>query len=54
MPHVNKDVQNVVGANNQPTRLARQFDATVGAITANEPVSDELTEDLGLTDVLTR
>ncbi len=54
VPHVNKDVQNVVGANNQPTRLARQFDATVGAITANEPVSDELTEDLGLTDFLTR
>lgn len=54
MPHVNKDVQNVVGTNNRQTRLTRQFDATVGAITAKEPVSDELTEDLGLTDVLTR
>ncbi|MFD2425305.1 hypothetical protein ACFSUI_15855 [Ralstonia solanacearum] len=51
---MNKDVQNVVRTNNQQTRLARQFDATVGAITANEPVSDELTEDLGLTDFLTR
>lgn len=35
-------------------RPARRFDATVGAITAKEPVADELTEDRKLTDFLTR
>ncbi|GAB6852435.1 DUF746 domain-containing protein [Paraburkholderia kururiensis] len=33
---------------------ARRFDATVGAITAREPVDDEQTEDVALTDYLTR
>lgn len=35
-------------------RPARRFDATVGAITAKEPVDDEQTEDRKLTDFLTR
>lgn len=34
--------------------VARRFDATVGAITAREPVDDEQTEDVALTDYLTR
>ncbi|WP_080436263.1 DUF746 domain-containing protein [Burkholderia ubonensis] len=36
------------------TRAVRHFDATVGAITAKEPVDDAQTEDVDLTDYLMR
>ncbi|WP_423758934.1 DUF746 domain-containing protein [Burkholderia sp. NLJ2] len=39
---------------NHETTPTRRFDATVGAITAKEPVDDALTEDVDLTDYLMR
>ncbi|NKA93509.1 hypothetical protein GO283_01983 [Ralstonia solanacearum] len=53
MPPIHQNVRYPT-ANDTHERPARQFDATVGAITAREPVDDAQTEDLELTAFLTR
>lgn len=54
MPRIDEPARLSVGRENRETPAVRRFDATVGAITAKEPVDDAETEDVDLTDYLMR